>query len=62
MADFKSTLLTLGDDAFFELIRNYLGPIKTPFNKHDLIAQLMAFLRRDEIQDRIVSLIGVVWC
>jgi len=57
MADFKSTLLTLGDDAFFELIRNYLGPIKTPFNKHDLIAQLMAFLRRDKIQDRIVSLI-----
>ncbi|MCK4514955.1 MAG: hypothetical protein KAU31_06835, partial [Spirochaetaceae bacterium] len=58
MTDFKSTLLTLGDDAFFELIRNYLGPIKTPFNKHDLIAQLMAFLRKSEIQDRIISLIG----
>ncbi|MEE8440856.1 MAG: helicase-associated domain-containing protein [Spirochaetia bacterium] len=57
MADFKSTLLTLGDDAFFELIRNYLGPIKTPFNKHTLIAQLMAFLRKDKIQDRIISLI-----
>ena len=57
MVDFKSTLLTLGDDAFFELIRNYLGPIKTPFNKHTLIAQLMAFLKKREIQDRIISLI-----
>ncbi|MFP4113632.1 MAG: hypothetical protein ACOC2Y_02705 [Spirochaetota bacterium] len=57
MSDFKSALLRLGDDAFFELVRNYLGPIKTPFNKHDLIARLLAFLRREEIQDRIVSLI-----
>lgn len=57
MADFKSTLLTLGDDAFFELIRNYLGPIKTPFNKHDLIGRLLSFLRTDTIQNRIVSLI-----
>jgi hypothetical protein len=57
MADFKSTMLTLGDDAFFELIRNYLGAIKTPFNKHDLIDKLIAFVRKDETQDRIVSLI-----
>ncbi|MBU8913218.1 MAG: hypothetical protein KOO61_04290 [Spirochaetales bacterium] len=57
MADFKSTLLTLADDAFFELIRNYLGPIKTPFNKHDLIARLIALLRKNETQNRIISLI-----
>ncbi len=57
MSDLKSMLLTLPDDAFFELIRNYLGPVKTPFNKHDLISQLMAFLKKDEIQDRILSLI-----
>lgn len=57
MRDFRSTLLTLPDDAFFELIRNYLGPVKTPFNKHDLIARLMAFMKRDETQDRIISLI-----
>jgi hypothetical protein len=57
MADFKTTLLTLTDDAFFELIRNYLGAVKTPFNKHDLISRLLAFIRRDEIQDRMISLI-----
>lgn len=57
MTDFRSALLTLGDDAFFELLRNYLGPIKTPFNKHDLITRLESFLRRPEIQTRIVELI-----
>ncbi len=57
MADFKSALLTLGDEAFFELVRNYLGPIRTPFNKHDLIDRLESFLRRPEIQRRIVGLI-----
>ena len=57
MADFKSALLTLGDEAFFGLVRNYLGPIRTPFNKHDLIKRLESFLRRPEIQERIVGLI-----
>lgn len=57
MNDFKSVLLTLGDEAFFELVRNYLGPVKTPFNKHDLIGRLESFLRREEIQDQIISLI-----
>lgn len=57
MSDFKSSLLTLGDEAFFELVRNYLGPIKTPFNKHDLIDRLHTFLRREAIRERIVALI-----
>ena len=57
MADFKSALLTLGDEAFFGLVRNYLGPIRTPFNKHDLIKRLESFLRRPDIQERIVGLI-----
>ncbi|MFW6288482.1 MAG: hypothetical protein ACOC2Q_01740 [Spirochaetota bacterium] len=57
MSDFKSALLTLRDEAFFELVRNYLGPVKTPFNKHDLIARLEGFLRKETIQNRIVGLI-----
>ncbi len=57
MRDFKSALLRMGDEAFFELMRNYLGRIKTPFNKHDLINRLERFLRRPEIQQRIVELI-----
>ncbi len=57
MDDFKAALLTLADDAFFGLIRNYLGPVKTPFNKHDLIDRLVSFLRHEEIQQRIIELI-----
>ncbi|TVQ24386.1 MAG: hypothetical protein EA382_08605 [Spirochaetaceae bacterium] len=57
MADLKSALLTLPDEAFFEIIRNYLGPVRTPFNKHDLVGRLEAFLRTEEIQQRIVSLV-----
>ena len=47
----------LGDDAFFEIIRNYLGPVRTPFNKHELIRRLERFLREREVQERIVELI-----
>ncbi len=57
MTDFKSALLTLADDAFFGLVRNYLGPVKTPFNKHDLIDRLVTFLRHEHIQERIIELI-----
>lgn len=57
MADFRTAFLTLPDEAFFELVRNYLGPIKTPFNKHDLIGKMETFLRQPETQERIVQLI-----
>ncbi len=57
MDDFRSSLLTLRDDAFFEIVRNYLGPVKTPFNKHDLIARLERFLRSEGVQERILELI-----
>ena len=57
MRDFKSALLRMGDEAFFELVRNYLGRIKTPFNKHNLIDRLVKFLRQSDVQARIVELI-----
>ncbi|MFW5683765.1 MAG: hypothetical protein ACOC1I_02845, partial [Spirochaetota bacterium] len=57
MNDFRSFMLTLADDAFFELVRNYLGPVKTPFNKHELIDRLESMLHREDIQERILSLI-----
>jgi hypothetical protein len=57
MADFRSALLMLADEEFFELLRNYLGPIKTPFNKHDLIDRLERMLRNSETQEQIIRLI-----
>ena len=38
-------------------MRIYLGDVKTPFNKHDLIRTLTAFLRKPETAERILSLI-----
>jgi hypothetical protein len=52
---FSRSLLRLPDDAFFDLMRNYLGPITTPFNKHDLISRLAAFLRRSSTQKQVLS-------
>jgi len=56
----KKFLLTLPDAVFFGLMRNYLGGIQTPFNKHDLIKRLTAFLRKEKIRERIIALIDDV--
>ena len=54
---FTSYLLELDDDSFFSLFRNYLGPVETPYNKHELISSLHDFLVRSDTQNRIVSLL-----
>ena len=53
----RESLLTMNDTHFFELLRMYLGEIKTPFNKQKLIEELSAFLRKDENVNVIVSLL-----
>lgn len=50
-------LLSLDDESFFTVYRNYLGPVQTPYHKHDLIQALHDFLVRPETQDRIVRLL-----
>ncbi|SIQ51705.1 hypothetical protein SAMN05920897_11024 [Alkalispirochaeta americana] len=50
---FSRYLLSLEDESFFALIRNYLGPVRTPYNKHDLIAKLVEFLSREETRRAI---------
>ncbi len=52
---FGSFLLTLEDEECFAVMRNYLGALKTPFNKHDLIRRLERFLTRKETLRRIRS-------
>ncbi len=53
----KRALLTLPGDRFLVLCRNYLGEIRTPFSKQDLIRQLAAFLSGRSVQERIVGLV-----
>ncbi len=61
MADYTTwtdALYSLDDDSFLSIMRNYLGPIKTPFNKQGLIKQLTTFLSQDKIREKILSLIN----
>ena len=51
--DWREALIRLSDQYFFDLVRLYLGAIKTPFNKQKLIAELSAFLRKKENRERI---------
>jgi hypothetical protein len=53
----KKVMVALPDDDFFAIMRNYLGKLKTPFNKHTLIEDLSKFLLREETENRILSLI-----
>ena len=54
----RAWLATMENERFFDLIRMYLGEVKTPFNKQNLIESLSAFLRRDENKVSITSLLG----
>ena len=53
----KMMLVALPDDEFFAIMRNYLGKLQTPFNKHSLIDALADFLLREETEERVLSMI-----
>ena len=54
----KSSIMTLPDNAFFELLRTVFGKIKTPYNKQLLMGDLEKFLLRDEIKKSINNFIN----
>jgi hypothetical protein len=49
----KSAIMTMPDNSFFELVRSVFGAIKTPFNKQQLAKDLEVFLLRGDIQKNI---------
>lgn len=51
----KHIMLTLPDNYFFELMKNYLGRIETPFNKHKLVDKLATFLVKYDAEDKILN-------
>ncbi|MEW5815184.1 MAG: hypothetical protein AB1798_07270 [Spirochaetota bacterium] len=57
LEQWKKIVLTLPETTFFEVMHNYLGKLKTPFNKHSLIESLTNLLNKPEIRKRILSLI-----
>ena len=56
--DWRESFAVLPDNHFFEIIRMYLGEIKTPFNKQKLIEELGAFIRKEENRKTLVSLLS----
>lgn len=55
--EWRKLIYDLSDQTFFDLVRNYLGDIHTPFNKHKLLDKLEAFLLKPSNLDQIISMI-----
>ncbi|MCR5621275.1 MAG: helicase-associated domain-containing protein [Treponema sp.] len=54
----RKYIATLEEEEFFDIIRIYLGEVRTPYNKQDLVEELSAFLRKDENKNGIVRLLS----
>lgn len=61
-SDWSDALLTSGTEALLGAVRNYIGPVKTPYDKRDLVARLEAFLRKAETRDSLFSLLDGLDC
>ena len=48
---------SLSDSRFFEIMRLYLGEIKTPYNKQRLIEQLSGFIKNDANSTSMITLL-----
>ena len=51
----KNWILTLPEDVFFRLARNYLGKLPTPFNKHHIFEGLSGFLSQPRVQNALAA-------
>lgn len=51
----RETLSTMNDDRFFDIMRVYLGEIKSPFNKDNLIERLSSIFRKEQTKEKIVN-------
>ena len=57
VVEWREHFFSLPENIFFEIIRMYLGNIKTPFNKQKLIEELGSFLRKSEHREAALSLL-----
>jgi hypothetical protein len=54
----KTSLMTMPEGSFFELLRTVFGKIKTPYNKQVLMGELEKFLLREDIKNNINNYIN----
>jgi hypothetical protein len=55
--EWKSAMMTLPDNTYFELMRSIFGNVKTPFNKQRLMEDLASLFTREEIRKTIAAYI-----
>ena len=53
----SEAIASLPDKQFFNIMRLYLGEIKTPYNKQRLVSQLATFIRNPENTKSIITLL-----
>jgi hypothetical protein len=53
----REAMRSLPSETFLDLVRTYLGPVRTPYRKHELMEELESFLKKKETAQRIVSLL-----
>ncbi len=56
--EWRESLSTMSDHHFFDMMRMYLGEIKTPYNKQKLIEELSVFLRKEQHKKLIIQLLS----
>ena len=54
----RESFSTLPEKFFFDLVRIYLGEVKTPYNKQKLMEQIGSFLRKKETKEAIIRFLS----
>ena len=57
ISEWQENISALPDEKLFEILRLYLGEIRTPYNKQRLIEQLAGFIRNEKNLSTIISLL-----
>ena len=58
VVEWRKSLTTMDNETFLSVIRMYVGEVKTPYNKQDLIERLSSFFRREENKASVVRLLS----
>ncbi|MCR5217825.1 hypothetical protein [Treponema sp.] len=53
--EWQDALTSYSDDYFFEIVRIYLGAVRTPFNKQNIVKQIANVLRQEESKKILLS-------
>jgi hypothetical protein len=56
-AEWSDALLASSTESLLGAVRNYLGPVKTPYDKRVLVSKLEAFLKRPQTRAAVLSLL-----